>query len=190
MMLTQDALLFRELESEEVIRLGEIDRSETFWESYRYRDGILQLAPDYQEVTGFDEQELQDMISRQKEIIRTGGRVIGCFDGTLIAGMASVERQRRGSRQQYCKMDILYVSRTYRGRHIALQLLDRTRKIAAGFGAQHLYISATPTRRTVDFYISQGARPATEPDPELVQLEPLDIHLELDVSLLLPAGKG
>ena len=179
--LQQDTLRFRELQAGEAKRLREIDRSEEFWESYRYRDGILQRMPDHQVVTGFEAEELQEIIARQEALILSGGCVIGCFDGLRIVGMASVERQRRGTRLQYCKMDILYVSRAYRGRRIALQLLDRIRNIAAGFGALQLYISATPTKRTVDFYMGRGARLVGETDEELLHLEPLDIHLELDV---------
>ncbi len=179
--LKQDTLRFRELQAGETGRLREIDRSEEFWESYRYRDRILQLEPDHQVVGGFEAEELQEMIKRQEALILSGGCVIGCFDDQQIVGMASVERQRRGTQLQYCKMDILYVSRAYRGRHIAVQLLERIRNIAAGFGAQQLYISATPTKHTVDFYRSWGARLASEPDQELLHLEPLDIHLELDV---------
>jgi hypothetical protein len=46
-------------------------------------------------------------------------------------------------------------------------------------GAQLLYISATPSQHTVDFYLKQGARLASEVNPVLFKLEPDDIHLEL-----------
>src|SRR5437763_5629078 len=42
-----------------------------------------------------------------------------------------------------------------------------------------LYVSATPTRGTVDFYMSCGFEPLVTPDPELFALEPDDIHLDV-----------
>ncbi|MGM7389077.1 GNAT family N-acetyltransferase, partial [Acinetobacter baumannii] len=40
-----------------------------------------------------------------------------------------------------------------------------------------LYISATPSKRTVDFYIKHGAVVLKHPDRQLWELEPEDIHL-------------
>ena len=44
-------------------------------------------------------------------------------------------------------------------------------------GAQGLYVSATPSRHTVDFYTGLGCELLAVPDPELLRLEPEDIHL-------------
>ncbi len=52
---------------------------------------------------------------------------------------------------------------------------------AQNFGADKLYISATPTKNTVEFYLKRGAVPVIEPDPGLFADEPEDIHLELTV---------
>jgi len=48
-------------------------------------------------------------------------------------------------------------------------------------GAKQLYISATPSENTVNFYLRLGCRVTAQPDPELLELEPKDIHLECDV---------
>ena len=45
-------------------------------------------------------------------------------------------------------------------------------------GAEWMYISATPSENTIGFYLRLGCRVALEPDPELFELEPEDIHLE------------
>ena len=49
--------------------------------------------------------------------------------------------------------------------------------IARERGARLLYVSATPTENTVNFYLRRGCILATPPDPELLALEPDDIHL-------------
>ena len=40
-----------------------------------------------------------------------------------------------------------------------------------------MYISATPSEHTINFYLRQGCVVASEVDPELFALEPEDIHL-------------
>jgi hypothetical protein len=47
--------------------------------------------------------------------------------------------------------------------------------------ARRLYISATPSENTVNFYLRQGCVLARQIDPELFELEPEDIHLEYDL---------
>ncbi len=96
-----------------------------------------------------------------------------------VAGMASVERRFRGASRDRVKMDILYVSAPFRGQGVARELVERAQAIARAMGARFLYVSATPSRHTVDFYLCCGARLAAEVDPELLELEPEDIHLEL-----------
>jgi hypothetical protein len=44
-----------------------------------------------------------------------------------------------------------------------------------------MYISATPSENTVNFYMRLGCEIASEPDPELLAREPEDIHLECAV---------
>lgn len=171
--------IFRKMLPEELDRICEIDRSERLLESYIYEQGTLVIVPNEQVVQGFSESELTLMIARQQDLIAAGGIVVGAFDSNMLIGVASVEKTRRGRLLHYCKMDLLYISRLYRGKHIGIQLLDISKKIASDFGAQKLYISATPTKYTVDFYLSQGARITEEIEETLFAVEPDDIHLEL-----------
>jgi hypothetical protein len=63
------------------------------------------------------------------------------------------------------------------------RLVDESKMAAKNFGAGKLYISATPTTNTVDFYLRLGAVLTKELDLELYQREPDDIHLELATGL-------
>ncbi|WP_394343629.1 GNAT family N-acetyltransferase [Flavobacterium cerinum] len=118
---------------------------------------------------------------RQKKIKKDGGCIIGAFDQDELVGVASVEKEKRGTSSSYCKMDILYVSRNYREMKLGYKLLEKCKKGAKGFGVQKLYISATPTKNTVDFYLRNGAVPVTELDAELYKIEPDDIYLEISI---------
>lgn len=174
-----DNISFRLLTFDELERIREIDRSETISESYRLEQGSLQLFPSPELVSGFDAAELEAIIDRQQTILEHGGVAIGAFDGPMLAGVASVNRKRFGADAQYCKMDILYTSNAYRNHRLGARLLALCREKGKAYGAKALYISATPTRNTVDFYLRHGARILSVPDPELFRMEPEDIHMEL-----------
>ena len=45
-------------------------------------------------------------------------------------------------------------------------------------GAMGLYVSATTSENTVDFYRRRGCRVTPDADPKLLALEPEDIHFE------------
>ncbi|WP_306568481.1 GNAT family N-acetyltransferase [Flavobacterium lindanitolerans] len=175
-------LTFRELKKTELITIKEINRSEIIHEIYKYVNGVLILKPEYCVVEAFDPKELEYIITSQNRILEEGGKVIGAFDNDTITGVASVENKKRGIRSEYCKMDILYVSADYRGKRIGHKLVEECKKIALNFGAKKLYISATPTKATIDFYRNEGAVITKEIDSDLFKLEPLDIHLEIDLT--------
>ena len=70
---------------------------------------------------------------------------------------------------------------------LGTQLYQAAHRVAAEFGATGLYVSATPSENTVDFYRRRGCRVTPDPDPELLAREPGDIHLECRRSLDLRA---
>lgn len=177
---------YRELGAGELDLLRAIDRSERIEEVYRLEAGRLTLHRAPCDVRGFDPAELEALLARQRALLAAGGVVLGAFEGARVAGMASVERRLRGARADRVKLDILYVSAPFRGRGVARELVARAMEAARGMGARALYVSATPTRRTVELYLRRGARPAAEVDPELLALEPEDIHLELPIAPATP----
>jgi GNAT superfamily N-acetyltransferase len=71
----------------------------------------------------------------------------------------------------------LYVSRSVRGQGVGTALLAEAVEAARILGANALYISATPTENTVNFYFHRGASLIAEPDPDLFAAEPDDVHL-------------
>lgn len=77
---------------------------------------------------------------------------------------------------------LLHVSRQYRRHGAASALHERMVSLAVGAGATSMYVSATSTGSAVGFYRSRGFRLARPPHPELFALEPVDIHLVLDLT--------
>jgi predicted N-acetyltransferase YhbS len=70
------------------------------------------------------------------------------------------------------------VTKPWRRHGIGCELTNEVVRLARTDGAQRLYVSATPTRGTVDFYMSQGFKPLATPHERLFALEPDDIHME------------
>lgn len=85
-------------------------------------------------------------------------------------------------RKDYLKLEILHVSNAYRQCGVGRKLVELAKAEALARGAQKLYISATPSKNTIDFYTNLGCQLTTEIDPELFKLEPEDIHLELKLA--------
>ena len=144
-------------------------------------NGELKLHSVNIPISGFDSKELDLMIQNQVEILEFGGCVIGAFEEDKLVGVCSVDKRLFGESDQFSKMDILYISSDFRGKGVGKSLLNQAIATAKTFGAIQLYISATPTRSTIDFYLNLGAELIEEPDPRLYELEPEDIHLELSV---------
>ncbi|WP_316802827.1 GNAT family N-acetyltransferase [Pedobacter nototheniae] len=174
-------IIYRILAVDELHKIVEIDRAEDIQQSYLYENGALRLHPTPEVVKAFEPVEINNLIQKQIQIKVQGGEILGAFTNGILIGVSSIENKKRGSKLEYCKMDILYVSKGYRGKQIGHRLILEIRNIAKKMGAKKLYISATPTKATIDFYFKEGARIAKERDQELFLLEPLDIHLELDV---------
>nr|WP_199081157.1 GNAT family N-acetyltransferase [Pedobacter sp. ASV19] len=174
-------ITYKELTENELYHLKEIDRSEKIFTSYQYQNGALVLIDTPISAGSFDPLELEEMIKHQQELISWEGKVIAVFENKHIIGVASVDKRKRGRNKDYCKMDILYVSKNSRGKKVGQVLLQKCKGIAKAFGASKLYISATPTKNTVDFYTGNNAILVKELDEELFKMEPNDIHLEIEL---------
>ncbi|MGE5653110.1 MAG: GNAT family N-acetyltransferase [Bacillota bacterium] len=172
-------ITYREMNRDEIKLLREIDRREAIDGIYYCRDGKLVLENEHHDVKGFWPPELERLIEKHDDLVNRGGTVYGAFDGERLAGMGSLECAFIGSAHTTLQMPMLYVDRACRKLGVGAELVKLIKAKAVALGAQKLYISATPSRNTVDFYLRQGCVLASEIDQELLKLEPYDIHLEL-----------
>jgi GNAT superfamily N-acetyltransferase len=170
---------YRELQQREAERLGDIDRSEWIDGIYRRVNGTLQLEETGQTVSAWQSSELTAYVSRLRTVIASGGRAHAAWDELRLIGVGSLSVEGVGGDRSILKLDMLYVSAGYRGQGIGRKLTELLAQQARLLGATRLYISATPTRCTVDAYLRMGATVLESPDPELLELEPEDIHLGL-----------
>jgi GNAT superfamily N-acetyltransferase len=170
--------VYRELEHHEAGLIGAIDRSENIDAVYRGNDGVLRLEETRQEsVQTWRGAELAAYTCRLRALIERGGRALGAWQGELLVGVGALDVSGVGGDREMMRLDMLYVSAAHRGRGIGRRLMELVADRARSLGATQLYISATPTRRTVESYLRFGALPLERPDPELLSQEPEDIHL-------------
>jgi predicted N-acetyltransferase YhbS len=121
------------------------------------------------------EHTVQQRIDSWKPLLDSGGVLLGAFDGHRLVGFAIYQP---ASASDPANLAVLHVTKTHRHHGVGCELTDEVARLARADGAQRLYVSATPTRATVDFYIARGFKPLATPDTRLYALEPDDIHME------------
>ena len=167
----------RLLTRDEVELIWTIDRSEVHHYTYELREGELVRMPNYFEVPGWRPDAAAKETPVLLDCFDRGGTFLGVFDAEALIGMSVLESARVGRGRDQMQLAYLYVSRTYRGRGVGMQLFEAAVSLTREAGAKALYVSAAPTENTVDFYLNRGCVLAAEPDPALLAAEPDDIHL-------------
>jgi predicted N-acetyltransferase YhbS len=172
----------RLLQREEIPLIWQIDRREVVHNVYYLEDRKLVLKPDYFDIRGWPPGEAELYTPHLLDCYNRGGTLWGAFENEALVGVAILESKFIGSRQDTLQLKFLHVSRDYRRRGIASALFKLCAEKARELGARKLYISATPSEHTINYYLRLGCVLAMEIDPELFELEPEDIHLEYVVS--------
>ncbi len=170
-------MLTRLLARDEIETIWTIDRSEVHHHVYRVQHGELVLTPAYFNIPGWAPGMAEEETPRLHACFDRGGAFLGTFDHDHLVGAAVVDTGPLGEARDQVQLRELYVSRAYRGQGVGTHLFEAARHVARAQGARFLYISATPTENTVNFYLGRGCVLADPPNPDLFALEPDDIHL-------------
>jgi predicted N-acetyltransferase YhbS len=147
------------------------------------------LRPKHVDVLAWPPGEAEKYTPILLDCFDRGGWFCGAFDDALLIGAVILESRFIGRRKDQLQLKFLHVSRSHRNRGLGARLFERAMAIARERGAHRLYISATPSEHTVNFYTRLGCVIATETDPELFKLEPEDIHLEFEILTTQKGGK-
>ena len=172
-------ITLRHMPGRELDRIGEIDRSEHVTHEYSHRAGILEKrsvdmrVPDWSR-SGAHEHSVRGRVDAWRPILERGGTLVGAFDANTLVGFAIY---RPDLAEALANLSALFVSRGCRGRGIGSRLVEEVARLARADGARRLYVSATPSGPTVEFYRSHGFEPTDQPDAALFALEPDDIHM-------------
>ena len=105
-----------------------------------------------------------------------GVKVWGAFDSEnqRLVGIIVYRPQLT---EDMAQLAALFTDKDYRRKGIAARLTQELLCRAKADGYSKLYVSATPSKSAVNFYLSQTFIPTQQPHPELYRLEPEDIHM-------------
>jgi predicted N-acetyltransferase YhbS len=171
----------RSLARDEIKRIWTIDRREVIEAVYTLQDGALALKPAYFDMQGWPPGESEASTRLLENCYDHGGWFYGLFDDNRLVGVAVLESRFIGRPRDQLQLVFLHVGYGYRDRGLGRGLFDLAADEARRRGARRLYISATPSEHTIGFYLGLGCAVTAEPDPELLALEPEDIHLTYDI---------
>src|SRR5215216_5013782 len=166
------------LQRVEIPLIWRIDRCEIVENIYVQQNGNLVLQPDYFDIRGWPLGEAELYTPILLDCFDRGGVFWGGFENDLLVGTAILENKFIGSQHDTLQLKFLHVSKEYRNHGLGITLFNLAVEQAKAMGAKKLYISATPSENTINFYSRLGCVLAGEIDPELFALEPEDIHLE------------
>ncbi|MCL2775941.1 MAG: GNAT family N-acetyltransferase [Oscillospiraceae bacterium] len=172
----EEDITYRVLKRDEIPKFAEIDRYEIIEDIYYFRDGKLVLEKEYCEVKEFS--NMPERIENVTNICDSGGTYIGAFDGEKLVGLGGIGGELIGENNDMIQLTSMFVSNKYRNRGIGRQIIYMLKEKAKQSGAEKLYVSATPSKHTVDFYRSVGFAPTTL-IKELFKKEPEDIHMAM-----------
>jgi predicted N-acetyltransferase YhbS len=168
----------RNLARGEIQRIWTIDRSEVIEGIYYLEDGALALKAEHFHARGWPPNEAAIYTPLLEDCYIRGGWFYGLFDGDQLVGVAVLESRFIGQPPDQLQLTFLHVGNGYRNQGLGRRLFELAADEAWRRGARRLYISATPSQRTINFYLGLGCTVTPEPDAELFALEPEDIHLE------------
>ena len=125
----------RLLTRDEVELIWTIDRSEVHHYTYELREGELVRVPNYFEVPGWRPDAAATETPVLLDRFDRGGTFLGVFDAEALIGMSVLESARVGRGRDQMQLASLYVSRTYRGRGVGMQLFEAAVSLAREAGA-------------------------------------------------------
>jgi ribosomal protein S18 acetylase RimI-like enzyme len=167
-------ITYRRLNLSEKERLAEVDRSESITEAYRQTGSDLELVDVEWVVPPWS---VQEILKEWDVFLKDDCLLWGAFDGDLLVGFCGFRPDIALNTGQF---SLLHVSKAYRRRGIGHQLAEMLIDYVREQEIPSLYVTATPTKGTVDFYRNLGFRPTDMPLPELLEMEPDDIHMRME----------
>lgn len=169
----------RDLARNELSRVDEIDRTERIDVLFEQHGTELvarratRSAPAW-DADGHGEHSVDAQRRALVHYADAGGHARGAFSNERLVGIGVVVPHIRPAIAQ---LAYLHVSNDFRSAGIGRQLCADLEPIARSAGDTKIVVTATPTENTVRFYLGRGYRPMEQPLPELLELEPEDIHM-------------
>jgi len=166
-------LEIRLLNPEELEKIYQIDRSEEIEHRYRYVEGELKAFEESASVP-HDPNYWNTYYETWKAALQLGAEAFGAFDEEQLSGIVILNPNLEPETEQLLA---LYVDSNHRMSGIAKSLYVKAEDTARSRKSKTLYVCATPTDSSVNFYLSQGFEPNASPNAGLFEKHPEDIHM-------------
>jgi predicted N-acetyltransferase YhbS len=173
-----DQIAYRRLVAADLCRIGEIDRTERIEALYVQHGADLVRregdwsSPKWREGKG--EHSIAHQQAQCEGYLAAGALGLSAFEGERLVGIGLVTPHLRPGIAQ---LAFLHVSDGYRGQGVGSRLTAELEWLAREQGDRMIVVSATPSENTVRFYLRRGFEPMADPLPELLELEPEDVHM-------------
>ena len=172
-------VVIRDLARSELSRVDEIDRTERIDVLFAQHGTELiarrgSWSASAWDPDGHGEHSVDAKLVALMHYADAGGTARGGFSGDRLVGLGVVVPHIRPAIAQ---LAFLHVSRDFRAAGLGSRLSADLELVARRAGDTEIVVSATPSENTVRFYLGRGYRPMARPLPELVDLEPEDIHM-------------
>jgi predicted N-acetyltransferase YhbS len=171
----------RPLERDEVETVWSIDRREVIENVYYLEEGELVLREGRYDMQDWPPGEQEQYTPILLDCFDRGGTFCGAFEDSNLVGVVILESKFIGRDKDKLQLVFLQVSRDFRGHGLGRTLFEEAVERARELNAKALYVSATPSENTINFYRRMGCVVTEDVDPELFALEPKDIHLECTI---------
>jgi predicted N-acetyltransferase YhbS len=171
-------LVERALNEDDIPLLATIDRTELIRECYRMEGDELVLYASHHDMRGWPEGEAEQDAVALLACLKRGGWLWGAFEGPVLVAAVVVDNRSFFNQNLHMRqLKFLHVSHAARGLGLGGRLFALACEHGRQVGVDALYVSATESRNTVEFYLHHGCLLLAQPDPELYVQEPCDIHL-------------
>ena len=167
------------MKKNEISAIINIDRSDYAEMMYQVCNKDLLLVNRVFNHPGLNKQDYLPYIKNLQNAFDNGGALFGAFYRGILKGISCVENELAGKSKDMVNLTLLWVSKDLRRNGIAKELLELCKLEGRKRNVNKMYISAAPSKNTVDFYLSMGCLKTEEIDYVMYEKEPEDIHLEL-----------
>ncbi len=147
------SIFLRPLQYKEIDLIWQqISRRELITQLYIQKQDQLELTDCFYDVENWDAYHLENDPSKLKELYQQGASFVGAFNtAEQLVGISVVSNQHIADYPNAKLLQYFYVDADQQGQGIGAKLMQAAKESAKQLGALQLYISATPSKRTVDF---------------------------------------
>ena len=171
---------YRLLAIQECERMKEINPARFIKRAWKSVNGVKRwvkldwLDDDYPD--GYD-----NHFNALRATFESGGFAIGAFDGEMLVGFVSINRNVFGNLSKYVLLDQMLVDNKYQGQGIGKELFRMSAEKAKEWGVDKFYICAGSSEDTLAFYKALGCVDAMEINQGLQEEDENDMQFEYDL---------